>query len=240
MRILARMIGWAALAALGLSSGCGNNGPANPPTVIDAIPDFVNFTDIGQQITVVTSENTSAPASVVLWIFTSSDTTVATVAPTGGAVPTQGYAAVTAVGVGHCAIHVELRFEGTSQGSEKLDVPVTVAVPSPLNGTWTGDVSLQPDSCAGSTTSYGETVVVDVDSAGVGTLTVTDTPGFVRQYQITIPPGGEFTASGTFDFEGTHVPGQIVVSVIDSHHLDFQETTHWGPCSNRYAGVLSR
>jgi hypothetical protein len=79
---------------------------------------------------------------------------------------------------------------------------------------WTGSVSFQ-GACQGSLPTYGETLHIAVNNAGAGTLTAVDTPGFNRQYSITIPSAPAataFTSTGTFaynnGFTTTPVPGR--------------------------------
>lgn len=162
------------------------------------------------------------------FVFTSSDTTVATVSspfgPAGGADVT-----VTAVGVGTAQISV--------QYLGQTDTASVVVYPG---GTWSGSVTLGAGGCPGSDPAYNETAVISISASGNGSLTAKDTPGFDRPYSIAIPVSMQFTATGAFSINGIPVPGTISVRRIGPNQLQYTETTTYGNCSNTYTGVLTR
>jgi len=88
--------------------------------------------------------------------------------------------------------------------------------------------------------SYGESLTVDVNSQGAGSITVQDTPQFDRRYTVTIPASLAVSASGTFSFLGASIPGQLSVTFASPTQLTFQETTTYGSCSNSYGGTLTK
>ena len=101
-------------------------------------------------------------------------------------------------------------------------------------------MALRPANCAGSTPSYGETMVINVNASGAGTATMKDTANFDRPYSVTIPSSLSFSAQGTFSFLGAPVPGQLSVTINSVTQLTFQETTGYGSCSNTYGGTLTK
>ena len=149
---------------------------------------------------------------------------------------------VLAVNYGTATLHIGASdWIGNPPHELSADIPITVWP----NGTWKGSVQFL-GACLGSDPAYGETVQIAVNDAGVGTLTATDTPGFVRQYAITIPSSPAaltFESAGVFLYNNgitvTSVPGRISVTLKDNE-VDYRETTGWGNCSNLYAGSLSK
>ena len=155
---------------------------------------------------------------------------------------------------------------GTSSGGGTVPPPTTVAPPasnttnicggvgsdlSPCSGSFVGDANLgpqaliitatvKPEQCAGSSASYGETIVVSVNASGVGSIAMQDAPTFPRTYTGTLTAAGVFSASGTFPFFGSPIPGKLTVTWTDPKHVNFTETTTYGSCSNTYAGPLTK
>ena len=242
---------WTALALLAAAwaAGCTNS-PTEPGSTqntsrIVVSPGSLSFSQLGASSGVRVSFQgapTQPPDS--FWHFTSSNPAVATVS--GDSSPNR---TVTAMANGSATIHITL-----DTVTDTADVPVTVNAAAPAlnayNGLWKGDVNLKsstlrslaftPQSCAGSLNSYGESLTINVNASGAGTATVTDTPGFDRAYQVTIPSSLSFTGGGTFPFFGAPIPGQLSVTISNLTQLTFQETTTYGSCSNTYGGQLTK
>jgi len=166
-----------------------------------------------------------------------STSTFTSSAPTVAAVSTGGL--VTAVAAGGATILIAV-----SNANVSASVTVTNDL-TRFNGIWKGSISLAALSCAGSQADYGETLTINVNSSGVGTLTATDSPGFDRQYAVTIPSSASFTSQGVFSFGGQQVPGQIAVTIAagtsnGTTSLTYTETTNWGSCTNTYGGTLTK
>ena len=143
---------------------------------------------------------------------------------------------VTAKDFGTSTLHVAV-----DTGLVSADIPIMVWP----NGKWQGDVTWL-GGCVGSDAKYGETAEIAVNDAGVGTLTTTDTPGFARQYPITIPSSPAaitFESAGIFTYCNgitcMPVPGRISIA-INGRQLAYREVTAWGDCSNLYSGALTK
>src|SRR5581483_4650321 len=161
------------------------------------------------------------------------------------------FATVTAVGFGTGSI----RITDDVNTTEQVNVPVSVA-PDFLkwNGVFRGEVKTAPafaffikpaDACAGSLSGYTEAAVVNLNSAGVGTVTAQDSPGFDRQYPATVSPTASFTSQATVVFLGSQVPGKLAVTFTGETTMSYQEATTYqiGPnstCTNVYAGTLTK
>lgn len=235
-----------AVLLLGIACGCDKKDPNAPDTTnasrIFVSPGSFSFTSLGQTGSIRASFiGSSTPPPDSFWHFSSSNPGVASVSNNSSASQT-----VTAVANGTATIHITL-----DTVTDSADVPVTVNAPLPVfssyNGTWKGEAKQVPvpfapshpgASCPGSTQSYAETATINVSASGAGTFTLTDTPGFDRPYQVTIPASLTFSGTGTFSFLGQPIPGQLSVTINDSTHLTFQETTTYGSCSNTYGGQL--
>ena len=95
--------------------------------------------------------------------------------------------------------------------------------------------------CAGSDAKYGENAVVNVNASGVGTVTLNDTPGFTRVYNITVTALNQtVTSQGTFSLFGAPIPGNITAVFTTVNQMTLKETTSYGSCSNTYSGTLNR
>src|SRR5215831_19292549 len=179
--------------------------PSNSSRIF-VTPGSLSFSSLGATAGLRASfQGTATPPPDSFWHFTSSNPAVATVSSESSPSRT-----VTAISNGSATIHVTV---DTVQ--DTADIPVTVNAVAPAlsayNGTWKGDANLQATpiapfvvapraSCLGSTPSYGETATITVNGSGAGTFTMTDTPGFDRAYQVTIPPSLTFAGTGTFPF----------------------------------------
>jgi hypothetical protein len=237
--------------AFATAAACTSNNPASPDnnkpqTRISSNPGSLSFNQLGQSGNVTASfTGSTVPPPDSFWHFTSSNPSVASVSNASS--PTQ---TVTAVGNGTTTIHITLETV-----NDTADIPVTVSAPLPTfsqyNGMWKGDANLQPllgqlrfvspaASCAGSLNAYGETATINVNASGAGTFTMTDTPGFDRAYQVSIPSNLTFSSSGTFSFLGLAVPGKLSVTISSTSKLTFQEATTYGSCTNTYGGTLTK
>ena len=237
-----------AVAALAVCAGaCTNstNTPDPPPQRIATLPQQMTFNQINASSQLsLRWVGGSTPPPDTFWHAVSTNPTVAVVTGSGPNLT------VTAVANGNATIHITL-----DTVTDTADVPVTVSATGPAltayNGTWKGDANLKTTSllpalvhplasCPGSLGSYGETLVIDVSSSGAGTVTMKDTAGFDRPYQVTIPSNLTFTGSGTFSLFGAQIPGQLAVTINSLTQLTFQETTTYGNCSNTYGGQLTK
>ena len=229
--------------AAACAAGCTDSSTTpTPSTRIFVTPGSQSFSQIGATATLHAGfQSATTPPPDSFWHFTSTNPSVATVSG-GGPNPT-----VTAVGNGSAVIHITL-----DTVVDTADVTVTVNAPtvSPTayNGRWKGDALISPLSlpifrplaCAGSDQKYGETMTINVDASGSGTATITDSPGFDRAYNVTIPQTLTFSGSGTFSFLGAAVPAKLSATLNSVAQLTFTETTTWGSCSNTYGGTLTK
>jgi hypothetical protein len=231
---------------LGIAWGCKNpQKPDNPLSnhiVVD--PTSLSFDDIGLNAQLHLSYVATQQPPDSFWHIASTNPQVAT-APPSGSTPV-----VTSTGTGSAFIHITL-----TTTNDSADIPVTVSRPAvtSYNGTYKGEAKQVPAllqllpsppraaaSCPGSSPGYAETAALNVNAAGAGTFTLTDTPGFDRAYQVTVPASLAFSGTGTFSLFGAPVPGQVNVTIDDATHLTFKETTTYGTCSNTYGGQLTK
>jgi hypothetical protein len=119
-----------------------------------------------------------------------------------------------------------------------------------INGTYTGAATLTTNTatpgtlgtlptCAGSSTEYSEGISLSFNSSGVGTAAMMDATSFPRSYSLTLNSSLMATATGSFPFLGTTVPGWISMTATGTT-LTFRETTQFGSCANSYAGSLTK
>lgn len=121
--------------------------------------------------------------------------------------------------------------------------PVPTPTPTGITGTFVGKATLQTDplTCKGSDAEYNEKATININASGSGTITLSDTPGFDRPYNVTnLTPSG-FSTQGTFSFLGKAVPGTLSGSFNSGGtQATLIEQTNWGNCFNRYQSVLSK
>jgi hypothetical protein len=137
---------------------------------------------------------------------------------------------------------------GTSGGTPPGGGGGTTFVPTILNGTLNGDMTLEANvqsgvhaACAGSTQKYGENAVVNVNASGTGTITLNDTPGFQRIYNVTVTALNQaVTSQGSFLFFGAPIPGSMTATFTSATQMTLRETTTYGSCANTYSGTLTR
>jgi len=234
--------------------GGGSNSGLSTPDEIRAVvtmtanPSVLEFTEIGQKKTLDLTMTSPRPGLTGQCVFRFESTAGPGVATRGertaytveGAVEKISFP-ITAANWGKGSFLAWYENASGCLGEGELKVPFAVWP----NGTWKGVVSFL-GACLGSLTAYDETATIAVNADGVGTLTATDTPGFPRQYSITIPSSPSevsFTTTGTFLYTNglatISVPGRLSVVVTETQ-IAYQETTGWGNCSNTYAGFLKR
>jgi hypothetical protein len=167
--------------------------------------------------------------------WTSSNPGIATVTSPGGL--------VTAVSAGTSTITVSSCATTTGDPTATIDVTValTALAYQALNGEYVGSVNTALGSALPACTAAGlETVMINVDASGVGTLQASDT--FTRVYPILIPPSLTFTSQAAFLNAGTPVAGQVAVTISSpgATTLTYQETLAGTGCQNAVAGTLTR
>ena len=89
-----------------------------------------------------------------------------------------------------------------------------------------------------------ETLAIDVNASGSGTMTARDTPGFNRQYSVSfsddvINRRGAATSTGNFSFLGLPVGGTAAVEVVSPTEINYTETTTYSTCAATYRGKLT-
>lgn len=232
----------------GLWSGCGGptnvnvNGPSGAFFQLEVRPSQLKLeTDETDLLEVNVGVATSLKFS-----FVSSDPKVVQVSSSDNTGDIGAKAFVKGLTAGTATITVTFDGDRVTPAMSAI-VPVTVVVAKTrFNGTWVGDVSLTGGSCQGTNPSYKETIEIKVAKDGTGSLTATDTPGFVRAYAIVIPDRLTFTARGTFTYFGTAVPGEIDVTItnvtanFNDQHVTYQERTAYNGCSNTFVGTLTK
>jgi hypothetical protein len=174
-----------------------------------------------------------------------------------GSLSTGGMSASTKIllAAGGGAVAVAALAHGGSADSGTPAAPATPGSPaapstppppttsSTITGTFIGKATLQTDAltCKGSDPEYNEKATVNINASGSGTITLSDTPGFDRTYNVTnVGPSG-FSTQGTFSFLGSSVPATLTGSFSSgSGQATLIEQTTWGSCINRYQSVLSK
>jgi hypothetical protein len=208
-----------------------------PPAVhsVDITP-LSEFASPGHTVAFTAHVNADAGVTDLGVTWSSSSLGVATVNADGVA---------TALASGTATITATSDADSTKSASASLTVTTSVAS---INGTYTGPVGLtgipapgaiQLSPCSGASLGYAESILIAIDTTGSGTVTLTDSPSFPRQYTVTVPPALAFSSSGTFPFLGSPIPGWLSITVSGSTAA-FVETLQYGSCTNSYGGTLRK
>ncbi len=228
-----------ALSCLAILSGACS-GTSTSPTEASAVSiagptQFTSVGQTGQMVVNAVVGGVPAQESAEQCTWASSNPGVATVSSPGGLV-TAVSAGTSTITVSSCA---------TTTGDPTATIGVTVALSAlayeALNGEYVGNVNTSLGSALPACTPAGlETVMINVDASGVGTLQASDS--FTRVYPILIPTSLTFTSQAALLNAGTPVAGQVVVAIPSpaATTLTYQETLAGSSCQNALGGTLTK
>jgi hypothetical protein len=196
---------------------------------------YTNVGQTGQLVVNAAVGGVPTQESAEQCTWASSNPGVATVTSPGGL--------VTAVSSGTSTITVSSC--ATTTGNPTATIGVTVALTAlayeAVNGAYVGNVTTALGSARPACTPAGlETVMINVDASGVGTLQASDS--FTRVYPILIPPSLTFMSQAALLNAGTPVAGQVLVTIPSpsATTITYQETLAGTGCQNVLGGTLTR